>query len=627
MSSKILKITAFILGGILLLMTAFHFWFINHAERLIEDMVHAQSDGRIRLKVDKFKFNWFSYNMELHRANFSSADSAAATSYEFNIPRVAVRVKEIFPLVFEKRILIDSMHVYNPDIRVIRLRSKDTTASPDTGLSLPHEMGRIYNSIQDALKVLKVDRFRIDKGRFSLINKIHPEEPPVVITDINFQLDNLLVDTTQTGNEQKILFSDNVSLHTSHQDILFPDGRHRLSFRNFRINLLNKIVEFDSCTVVATRDDSTGNSFQVFFDKLQMTNIDFAAVYHHEIIKADSVYCINPRFRLDVTVDKEKNDPALQSPRLDELVRQLTGNMQLAFVVVENASFDINTTRSGSLSSFTSDDNNFELQGLQINKYGPQPLTVEKFVMAIRNYENFLSDSTYSIQFDSILINDNRISLSNFTYKELEEGRVINNLSMPQFELQGLSWDDLVFNKQLSAKRVNLYRPVINYTVVQKKNNPRDVFQILAGIGHFMQLDNLDITDGQVNLFFANNIQLHLQNADISVLGRRLVGSKKLHNIQNAVTSLNFKKGVFKMRQLTADLSDVSFSGYPDNHLQAGTMQIRNPDEIDIIARQVSIRSMLINDDIQQSTIDGVSWKEAQINLYTFPQQTKSSSA
>ena len=626
-SSRILKITAFILGGILLLMTIFHFWFINHAERLIEDMVHAQSDGRLRLKVDKFKFNWFSYNMELHRANFSSTDSAASTSYEFNIPRVAVRVKEIFPLVFEKRILIDSMHVYNPDIRVIRLRSKDTTASPDTGLSLPHEMGRIYNSIQDALKVLKVDRFRIDKGRFSLVNKIHPEEPPVVITDINFQLDNLLVDTTQAGNEQKILFSDNVSLHTSHQDILFPDGRHRLSFRNFRINLLNKIVEFDSCTVVATRDDSTGNSFQVFFDKLQMTNIDFAAVYHHEIIKADSVYCINPRFRLDVTIDKEKNDPALQSPRLDELIRQLTGNMQLAFVVVENASFDINTTRSGSLSSFTSDDNNFELQGLQINKYGPQPLTVEKFVMAIRNYENFLSDSTYSIQFDSILINDNRISLSNFIYKELEDGKAINNLSMPQFELQGLSWDDLVFNKQLSAKRVNLYRPVINYTVVQKKNNPRDVFQILAGIGHFMQLENLDITDGQVNLFFANNIQLHLQNADISVLGRRLVDSKKLHNIQNAVTSLHFKKGVFKIRQLTADLSDVRFSGYPDNHLQAGTMKIRNPDEIDIIARQASIRSMLINDDIQQSAINGVSWKEAEINLHTFPQRTKSSSA
>lgn len=626
-SIKFLKVTAIILGSILLLMTSFHFWFINHAERLIEEMVHSQSNGQLRLKVDKFKFNWFSYNMELRKANFSTTDSTATTLYEFNIPRVAIRVKEIFPLVFEKRILIDSMHVINPDIRVIRLRSKDSTASNDTGLSLPHEMGRIYNSIQDALKVLKVDRFRIDKGRFSLINSMQPAEAPVVITDINFQLDNLQVDTTMPGIQQKILFSDNVSLHTSNQDILFPDGRHRLSFRNFRINILNRIVEFDSCTVVATRDDSTGNSFQVFFDRLQMTNIDFATLYHHEIIKADSVYCVNPRFRLDVTLDKSRDETGTKAPRLDELVRQLTGNMQLAFVVVENAAFDINTTRAGSLSSFTSDDNNFELQGLQINKYGATPLTVEKFVMAIRNYENFLRDSTYSIQFDSILINDNRISLSNFTYEELDEGKAINRLTMPQFELEGLSWDELVFNRRLSARRVNLYRPVINYTVLQKKNNVKDVFQTLAGIGHFMQLDNLVVTDGQVNLFFRNNIQLKLQNADISVLGKRLVDSRKLYNIQNAVNSLNFKKGTFKMRRLTADLTDVTLSGTPVNRLQAGTVRIRNHDEMEINARNASIKSMVINDDIQQSAISGISWEDADIKLFTFPQQTNKSSA
>ena len=625
-STRFLKITAFILGGILLLMTAFHFWFINHAEQLIEEMVHSQSSGKLRLKVDKFKFNWFSYNMELVKASFSSTDTAAATAYEFNIPKVGIRVKEILPLVFEKKILIDSLYLINPDIRVTRLRTKDSTSSADTALSLPHEMGRIYNSIQDALKVLQVDRFRIVRGRFSLINKIGPAEPPVVITDINFQLDNLQVDSTQPGTDQKILFSDNVILHTSNQKILFPDGRHSLSFRNFRINLMNRFVEFDSCTVIATRGDSAGSSFQVFFDKLRMTNIDFATLYHHEIIKADSVYCINPRFRLDVTLSKN-NTPGITPPRLDELVRQLTGNMQLAFVVVENAAIDINTMKAGSLNSFTSDNNNFELQGLRIDKYGSKPLTVKKFVMAIRNYENFLRDSTYSIQFDSILINDNRISLSNFTYAELEDGKVINNLSMPQFEMQGLSWDDLVFNRQLSAQRVNLYRPVINYTVIQKRHNTKDVFQTLAGIGNFMQLENLDITDGQVNLFFKNNIRLNLQNADISVLGKRLVDSRKLINIQDAVTSLNFKKGTFTMRQLTADLSEVSFSGRPTNQLRAGTLHIRNHDQLDITARNVAIQSMVINDDIQQSAISGISWKEADIRMFSIPQATKGGTA
>ena len=620
-STKILKVTAFILGSIFVLLTAFHFWFINHAKELVEDMVSSQSNGNLALKIDKFKFNWFTYKMELRKAVFYSNDTAASTSYQFRVDRINIRVKAIFPLVFEKKILIDSLHLFNPDIRVTRLRSstKDTLASSDTGMSIPQEMGRIYNSIQDALKVLKVNRFQIDNGKFSLINKIRPEEPPVVITNIYFHLDNLQVDTTKQGIDQKILFSDNVALQTTHQNILFPDGRHRLSFSNFRINILKRLVEFDSCTVMATKGDSAKNSFSIFFDKLLMTNIDFMTLYRNEVIKADSVYCINPRFRLDVDLEK-RTGPAISPPNLNDLVQQLTGDMQLAFVVVENGSFDINTIREGRPSSFTSDHNNFELQGLNVRKDGPRALTVEKFIMAIRNYENFLRDSAYSIQFDSILINNNRISLSNFTYKELHEGKTSNSVSMPQFELQGLSWDNLVFDQQLKAEKVTLYRPVINYSVARNKRfKSGDVFQTLADIGLFMELDNLNINDGQVNLLFKNNTELRLENASMSVLGKKLVSSRRLTNIQSSVNELFFKKGSFKMGDVTANLTDVNFIGGTSNRLHAGNVQVKNKNALDINATGVVIRSMIIDDDIQHTVISGINWNKADIRLSSLP--------
>lgn len=620
-TTKFLKIIAFILGAILVLMTAFHFWFIHHAEQLVEDIVNSQSNGKLKLQVDRFKFNWFNYKMELRKSIFYSTDTTAATSYQFSVEKINITVKEIFPLVFEKKILIDSIYLLNPDIRVTRLRSvKDSTSSTDTSLSIPQEMGRIYNSIQDALQVLKVDRFQIVNGKFSLINKIRPADPSVVITNINFRLENLQVDTTKQAGEQKILFSDNVALHTNNQNILFPDGRHRLSFSHFRINILSKMVEFDSCTIVATKGDSATNSFSIFFDKLQMTNIDFSTLYHKEIIKADSVYCINPRFRLDVDLEK-RTGPAKALPKLDELIQELTGDMQMAFVVVENGSFDINTMREGRLSSFTSDHNNFELQGLQIKANDPKPLTVEKFVMAIRNYENFLRDSTYSIQFDSVLLYNNRISLSNFTYQELQNNKPVNTLRMPQFELQGLSWDELVFEQKLKAQTVTLYRPVIDYKIMKNKRyDTQDIFQTLAGIGNFMQLENLNINDGKINLVFTNNARLKLENANMSVLGKQLVGSRKLQNIQRSVVGLYFKKGSFEMGDVTADLTDVNFTGGgQNNQLQAGNIHVKNKHNLDINAQSVAINSMIINDNIQYTAISGISWSKAAIMLFSFP--------
>ncbi len=619
-STKFLKITAFILGVILVLMTSFHFWFINHAEHLIEDIVSSQSNDKLKLKIHKFKFNWFNYDMQLRKTIFYSADTTAATSYQFSVDRIDIRIKEILPLIFEKRILIDSIHLMHPDISVTRLRSlKDTSGASDTSLSIPQEMGKIYNSIQEALDVLKVDRFQIDNGKFSLINKMRPEEPPLVITNISLHLDNLQVDTTKPASERKILFSDNVALRTYNQNILFPDGRHRLSFSNFRINILNKMVEFDSCTMVATKGDSSNSSFSIFFDKLQMTNIDFATLYHNEIIKADSVYCINPRFRLDVALEK-KTGPIKSLPKLNDLIQELTGEMQLAFVVVENGSFDINTMREGKPSSFTSDHNNFELQGLQIKKDGPQPLTVEKFAMAIRNYENFLRDSSYSIQFDSIILNNNRISLSNFAYQELKNNKVTNSLRMPLFELQGLSWDELVLEQKLKAREVTLFSPVIDYKMSpDKRSASQDIFQTLSGIGNFMQLENLHVNNGRINLVFKNNARLQLENASLSVLGKQLVDARKINSIHRSVTSLFFKKGSFRMGDVTASLTNVNFTGGgTENKFVAGYLEIKDKNALDIRAESVNIQSMIVNDDIQHTSIGGITWQKANIRLSAF---------
>ncbi|MET0636376.1 MAG: hypothetical protein ABWZ25_10145 [Chitinophagaceae bacterium] len=610
---KILRRVAGFTGGLVVLFLCFHFWFVNHAEELIENLVNSQSNGRLELKVQKFKFNWFSRKFELRKVSFTSTDSTGSpNSYQLDVERIRIQVKALWPLITEKKFLIDSLQVITPVITITRLRSlKDSTS--DNTVSLPQEMGRVYRSIQDALSVLQVDRFTIDNGTFSLVNNMRPEDHPIRISRIYFKLDNLSVDSSADRSQQKILFSDNVSLNTSYQDILFPDGRHKLSFRNFRVNVKNKLAEFDSCTISATRGDSSNNNFQIFFDKLLMTNIDFDTLYHSEVIKADSVYCINPRFKLDI--DLQKRQGPLKPPKVDELIQQMTGDMQLAFVIVQNGSFDINTVRDGRPSSFTSDHNNFDLQGFRINHNANQPVMIDRFSMAIRNYENFLRDSTYSIRFDSILINNNRIKLGNFAYQEFKNRKVINSVMVPQFELHGLSWDALISDQQLMADRVNLYSPVINYTILPNKSKPvQDVFQTLAEVGNIIRLRELHIRNGKINLEFKNNTRLNLENAYLSVKAETLVNSTKISTIQRSVNELYFRYGTFTSGALVARLSDARFSKGGQG-LTADHVHVANGRDLMINAMNVGIRQVLIDEKNKQNHVSGISWASAEINI------------
>ena len=239
---KFFKITGIILGILIVLLIGFHFWFKAHAKELIEDLVVLKSNGKLKLKIEKFRFSYFSRNMELEKAVFYNTDTVnGTTAYRFSVDKIKLKAKAILPIVFQKQILIDSLNLLSPHIQVTRLRADDKPGKKEKKeVSIPEEMGKVYSSIQDALQVLNVKRFQIDDGAFTLINKIVPDQLPINITNLHFHIDNLQVDTAKLTGNEKLLFSDNIVLRTRNQDILFPDGRHRLSFSRFRINLQKK---------------------------------------------------------------------------------------------------------------------------------------------------------------------------------------------------------------------------------------------------------------------------------------------------------------------------------------------------------------------------------------------------
>jgi hypothetical protein len=626
---KFFKITALVAGSLILLLVAFHFWIVHHAEEILQDLVKSKSNGKLKLEVRNFKFNWFSKKMELVDAVVYTTDSTdAGTSYRFAVKTIKLKVKAVLPMILEKKVMINDLDLKEPDILVTRLRaSQDTTRGAK--VSIPQEMGRIYNSIQDALLVLKVKKFEIENAKFTLVNRIQPEDIPVSIDHIDFHIDNFKVDTSRLTGKEKIFFSDNIVLKARDQDILLPDGRHRISFRKFRINIEKKIVEFDSCTIAAIKADTSDAAFSIYFDALQLTNIDFDALYRSEIIKADSVYCTNPKFMLSVDLGM-RTGPNKPPPKLDEIIRQLTGNLALNYVIVNNASFDINTVRNNRPSSFTSSGNNFEMQGLTIDNQALHPLKVRKFALAIRNYENFLRDSTYEMRFDSVFFNDDNILLNDFSFRRFYRGNLVNTFIVPRFKLTGLSWEDLLFDQKLTAQQATLYDPVIRYIETgeqsgNKKN--KNIFDALARINDVIMLEDLIINNGNINLKLLGDMEMQLDKASFGVESRSLLGSDQLSEIRRSVNNLSFVKGKFRIKDLSVQLDEMKYTGL-ESSLQASKLSVYNESgKVNAVARNVTMNEILINEKTGDISLGSIDWEHADIKLSTGSRGRKISSS
>lgn len=607
-----LKWTGLLAGFLLLAALAFHLWFTRYARQLLEDYVRRESKGKIELRIGQLRYQYFKRNLVLRDAELFSTDSTAASvSYRFRLPELRMKLQALWPLLREKKILIDSLFLRAPEFDVTRRPGPaDTVRRKGKDISIPYEMGRVYNSIRDALQLLKVTRFGMEGGTFTLRNARQPSATPLRISQIDLQIDNLLVDSSEPGRP---LFSDNIILQCRQQQLVFPDGRHSLAFKQFRINLRQQLVAFDSCVIQATPSDSTRTSFRVEMDALALSHIDFDTLYRHDVIKADSVYCINPRFRLLVDQDREmKKGP----PRLEEIVEQLTGDLVVNRVVVANADFDIRTVKNGIPNTYTFHKNSFEMEGLRIAQEEKNPIRVRSFAMAIRDYENFIRDSTYSIRFDSVLLRNDRITLSNFLFEKTRNARVINRITVPAFSLEGLSWDDLLFNKRLVARKAILYQPAIDYQVNPDRKNPQQtLLQSLGVVNEYMDLGHLDVVDGQIRLRLGGGLEISLDKADLAIASHSLLQSRRMAGVKQSLESIHFHNGTIRTPAFRAYMEDLYYDRKKSD-LRAGLLEgSDSAGTVRALFRQLQIRELIADETAGFLLCDSLSWSSAQIRL------------
>lgn len=618
-SKRLLKITGIVTGTLLLLFFAFHTWINYNARHIIENLVESRSKGRLKMKLEKFRFSWFSRKVELTNAVIYTADSInAVTAYRFEVQHIKLSVQKIWPIIFDNKLLIDSLNLDQPQIAVTRLKPLPTDSVRKKDVSIPEELGKIYHSIQDALQTLKVNRFQINDARFTLTNRIHPDQVPLHISNIHFHIDNLSVDTS---SNKKLLFSDNVVLTARHQDIVFPDGKQRLAFRGFHINLKQRLVEFDSCTMSTEQQDKTRSQFRVFFDTLRLAHIDFDTLYKSEVIKADTVYCLNPRFNLTVeNTGRKANSERKAAPRLGEIVQQLTGDLLVDQLIVKNADFHIRTNINKRPASFDFTQNNFDLEGLKVSQTDERPITVKRVALAIRNYENFIRDSTYKLKFDSILISENRVFLNRFEFKKQAGGKVSSSFSIPRFELTGFSWDDLVFNQQLKASEATLYNPSINYTSgdgnTATTTGKKSIFAILADIGQVIQLEKMNIVDGKIDIALPHDNAVQLRQTNLTVRTPPLFLARKARAFEHAVDYLSFSSGVIKARKIEIALDQVRYTGKENGYLLARKARVKDQDSrMDITAENAAVDDILTDEVTGDITATGIRWTKADVWL------------
>ncbi|MCW3074520.1 MAG: hypothetical protein JWP69_1589 [Flaviaesturariibacter sp.] len=616
---RFLKLSLITLGVIILCVFGLHIWFVNNAKSVLKQVVAENSGGKLKLELSALEFEFFDNKIKIREADLTSTDSTTqATTYRVKFRKLTLRVNSFWPLLLQKKLLLDTIKLHDPEVTVTQWKEDTTTRFEKDELSISQQMGKLYNSMLDALDDFGIRRIVINDARLNLVNKIKPGVEPVSISNINFSL----IRTAEAARKRDTFLANEqtVDLTTTNQNIALPGGRHRLAFKNFSLELFRKRIVLDSCTISAASTTNSKSNYTIFFKKLLLVGVDFSALYNLNLIKADSVYCENPLFNINLnTLAADPSAKKRERPDPEKIIRELTGDLDLAFVGVKDAGIHINISGSKDRSLFNSNKDDFEMRGLRINGDSVKPVVVQRFDMLVRDYRLYNEDSSSAYTFDSIHFANNKIVLNNFTM-QTGLGRktaASKDFKIPYFELTGLNWFELIFNQNVVAREALLHNPVINLTTTGRnvaKKKKTSFFTSLHTMDNLLTLQKLQVINGQVNMKLGSKTELNLDKVDLSLNSNELLRSNNNDGLRRAVERLSFARGIIRLKDITAELRGARYTGA--NLIKADQLLVNTRGgNLKAVVRNVAIDNLLLDDDAERVVLDGLHWGQADIAI------------
>jgi hypothetical protein len=606
---KLLFITAIIL---LALAGTLHFWFSRNAARYLETIVSEQSKGRLQLKVKGFSYNLFTGFIEVKTGSLRSLDSLTQpATYNIRLDKLTLHMQSFWPLLVQRKLLLDSVLVQRPHITIYRWRKDPLLDARREEVSLPSELGRIYKSLLEGLNAMELKRIGVTGATVVLYDKMKQGSPPIALRGIDFSLHYRGRPDSRNADAR---------LRIPGQVVDLPNGRYRLSFRQIELEQFGRRLQLDSCTIVTRNKKGTSTNFNLYFKNVLLSGMDFEALYRYNLIRADSVWCTSPLFEIQVQQNaKAKTTGSKPVPKefVSHVLDDMGADMDLRFIGFSDAGFRIKLAgqKQRTISNARHDD--FLLRNLRIKSDSSQPFSIGQFNMMVRGYELYNEDSSAVFRFDSVEFRNNRVMLRQFNATTLPGRKGLHNerrYAIPYLELEDLDWYALAFEERLQAKNVYLSNPQIYFRALKPKTgrSRQSLFDILESAGGLLSLETVNVRNGQLHLVPDDQTDIKLSNANLVLHTPSLLAARSEAGIKNSVEELSFDEGTVQQKDALIKLQGVSYQ--KEGGLNARQLLLRNGGMRAELSN-VGLGNAFIDKNKNSISLQGLRWQRGTVHL------------
>jgi hypothetical protein len=471
-----------------------------YTKDIIENLIASETKGKAEVKIGKANLKLYpETRLDLLDTHIRFLDASGKNStYDVKFNYLGLQLQSLRAFIFDKKLLVDFIVIESPKVEINpEYKEKKLKEGND---AVHFEIGNIFKALQKIAGSMQIKRFGILNGNIVLHN-LAPNKTTINIGGLNFTAKELAMLPGKTSFVTQDSNTGSIRINTGKQDITLPEGNYRIRYSALHLDTEEKLISIDSFKIMGKALDTTNSIIEAGFTKFKLYNFDFNALYERNLIKIDSVICIDPMINLVLNTKKNEEKKIKGDLTIEKRVASLIGRLELGYLGLLNSNITITTRDRMDNKPFTSRGNNFEVFDIKIDSSAEKPIDIGELVFAIKNYTARSKDGQYDMLFDSVVYKDQSLALKNFRIEpsDINKSKSKKFFSIPDFALVNLSISELISNKRLKADALLLKDAVMinNYLPKAKiSEQPQPLRNLIANISDKIDLEMIRIENG-----------------------------------------------------------------------------------------------------------------------------------
>lgn len=542
------------------------FLYSDHAKILFKDYQITLNDGIHVIEANEIGLDTrdsviFAHGFSLKPSQISKDSLLQSKKSHFSafFPEIKLTETDIIKAYERDTFDIGSMLILKPKIKFYNLQRGEGQRKS----SKPEYKFDLYPLIDGYFKKVEVLEFKISKGNFQYREPLEHFPENILISGIDVNLIDFMVDSTAFQHPHKILYSNDLEFDFSKFSMTLRDSVHKLEAQSLIMSSKDKVLDakgFSIHPIESPNLKSTKDRLRLDIDDIKLEDFDLFKMYITGDLRASILELSKPYMKLEnkgadkeIQIDVESaivEGEENQKNNVYKLFSKYLKSAKFDEVYLHDGAIDYIQKIAGRNEEILADQISIVLYNFNFDStrlyQGDQILYSENIDFELRDYDFILPNELNEITVGKFKVSsiDKFIALDDITMRVRERKNIKEKLSnkgkagylefhIPQIRIENAGILKALNRNNASFGRINIHQPQLtNYKYKSLRANPvlppeiEDLKNLITEIIPTLSIEELNLISGKLKhvnvagqtekLNFQNNFHVRTKNFLVS---------------------------------------------------------------------------------------------------------------